>query len=540
MKVNRTLSVAASNTLIILTLLFGFFGCISSRSVIEGLAKTPRLSLQDSSNFTTLNAHQQDFLYLSETVRQAHPEPYARWSKGAFDAEKQRILRLLGTDTSSAAFERSLESFLSRLQDTHTAALLPWRGNEYQYPVSFMWIKDTLILASVEREADTSLIGSKVLSFNGTSTAEVFERFKQFGTFENIVQARRTLQFYFVLQSYLREANILRSDTLELSLLARDGVSSSYRTMPLQKPKRVQKFKPNPITGRINRPFRYTILKDDTACYLQWNVMMDLRSARVLSFPLNLLAYPVGWFMGIGYFENMLNDMFEEMAEAGINTLIVDLRGNGGGTSAYGEQLLYYLAVPPNIRTYSVSVKFSPLHRESRPDAYNSYAAQYAGKHAGARLPDSLLATSAFAAEDTLAANYFRNVTNPKSSFSIEPDRNLFRGRTYFLVGDGTYSSAVILSTLIKDNNLFTIVGQPTRGRPSHYGDILSLKLPNSRIVCTVSHKKFSRPDAAKDSEDSLYPDVEIWPRVDDYLNGRDAVFEWVLQDARKKAVSMK
>lgn len=155
-----------SHALMIFSLLFGSSGCVSSRSVIEGLAITPRQAFQNSSYFTSLNSHQQDFLYLTEIVRESHPEPYARWSRGEFNAEQQRILRFLGTDTSSAAFERSLESFLSRLQDTHTAALLPWRGNEFQYPVSFMWIKDTLILASVGREADTSLIGSKILSFS--------------------------------------------------------------------------------------------------------------------------------------------------------------------------------------------------------------------------------------------------------------------------------------------------------------------------------------------------------------------------------------
>ena len=82
-------------------------------------------------------------------------------------------------------------------------------------------------------------------------------------------------------------------------------------------------------------------------------------------------------------------------------------------------------------------------------------------------------------------------------------------------------------------------VGQPTRGRPSHYGDMLSLKLPNSGIVCTISHKKIARPDTSKDSEDTLYPDVGIWPTFEDYLNGADPVFDWVLKDAKKKSPSI-
>ncbi len=105
----------------------------------------------------------------------------------------------------------------------------------------------------------------------------------------------------------------------------------------------------------------------------------------------------------------------------------------------------------------------------------------------------------------------------------------------YFLVGEGTYSSAIILASLVEDNNLFTTVGQPTRGRPSHYGETLVLKLPNSGIVCRISCKKFFRPDTSKDSENALYPDVIIWPSFEDYKHGRDPVFEWVLQDAKKQ-----
>jgi C-terminal processing protease CtpA/Prc len=110
----------------------------------------------------------------------------------------------------------------------------------------------------------------------------------------------------------------------------------------------------------------------------------------------------------------------------------------------------------------------------------------------------------------------------------------------YFLVGDGTYSSAMILSSIIKDNNLFTTVGQPTRGRPSHYGEALIIKLPNSGIACRISCKKFFRPDISRDSEGTLYPDVIIWPTFEDYKYGHDPVFDWVLQDAKKRTPSNK
>ncbi len=484
-----------------------------------------------------MNAFQQDFLYLTEYVRETHPEPYAAWSKQAFDAEQLRLLQLLAVDTTKTAFERSLSSFLSHLRDTHTNAQTSWMGSELAYPQSYLWIKDTLFLASVAREEDTSLIGSKVLSFSGVPTGEVFARLLGFIAYENLYRARRTLQYFFVLPTYLRDVGVVRSDTLQLEILTRDGATRTYTTVPVKKPKRFHHYDSHPITEKTNRPFMYKILREEKACYMQFNAMVDLRFARLLSFPTNLLAYPVAWYMGMGYFENFVEDMCEEMKEEGVRTLIVDLRNNGGGGSIYGEQLLYHLNVTPELKRYSMAIRFSPLYRTFYPDAYKNYDSLYAVKFGGRRLPDSLIVTSDFV-KDSAKGGYFQNVADPKSDYYIPPGRTVFSGKIYFLVGVPTYSSAIIFSTIVKDNKIFTIVGQPTGGRPSHYGQPLVLKLPNSGIVCTISCKKFFRPDVEKDAEDSLYPDVEIWPAFEDYLYGRDPVFDWVLQDAKRKSAS--
>lgn len=536
----RKSTVARSIPTFIVSVVLGFAGCISSRTLMEDLAKTPHHPVQDSVRYGTMNSFQQDFLYLTETVRETHPEPYAAWSKDEFNRVQHETLTSLAAETSQVAFEKSIQSFLSRIKDSHTSAQTTWMGGEYQYPVSFFWIKDTLILASVGREEDTTLIGSKVLSFKDQPVEELFKRFTRFISYENVYQARRTLQYYFVFPTFHRDAGIIDSDTLELKLLARDGAIRTLRLLPVQKPKRIAPYKSNPITEKTSRLFQCTILKDDNACYFQWNTMMDLRFVRLLSFPTNLLAYPVAWYKGVGYFENFLEDMFEEMKDKGVTTLIVDMRGNGGGSSVYGEQLLYYLDVPSTIRGLSVAIRFSPLYREFFPEKYADYAAGYAKKYDGRKLPDSLIVTSDFVQADSSEEWFFRGITDTKSDYYIKPDRTAFKGKVYFLVGDGTYSSAIILSSLVKDNNLFTTVGQPTRGRPSHYGETLVLRLPNSGIVCRISCKKFFRPDVGKDSEDSLYPDVEIWPTYDDLRYGRDPVFDWVLQDAKKKTSSIK
>lgn len=514
-------------TVTTLIILIAFQGCSKSTSFYEGLAKTPHQLVQDSPRYATMNPNQQDFLYLTEAVRGTHPAPYAAWIKESFDSEQQRLLQALASDTTQTAVEQSLDSFLSRVRDSHTKAQTTWRASQLEYPVSFFWIKDTLYLASVAGRQDSTLLGSRVLAFNGIPTQEVLTRFMSFVAYDNLYDARRVLQWYFVFPAFHREAGVIRTDTLELSLLGRDCLAHTYRLLPVQEPKRFFHYLSHPITEKGKRPFTFTILKDQRACYLQWNAMMDRGASSLLSFPTDVITYVRFWWMGVGYFDDFLQDMFATMRQDSVTTLVVDLRGNGGGRSRYANQLLHYLGIPSNIRNYSTAVKFSALYRSFFPDDYKGYAAQYL-QFTGKQLPDSLIVTSDFVKEDSSEAEEVAEITD------LTSNAGAFKGHVYFLIGDGTYSSAIILATLIKDNKLFTIVGQPTRGRPSHFGEMLVLKLPNSGILCTISCKKFFRPDVNKDSEDSLYPDVEIWPSYDDRLNGRDPVFDWVLRDANK------
>lgn len=519
--------------LIFIAAQFAISGCApSSQSLYEGLAKTPHHPVQDSQRFRALNPMQQDFLYATEMVRETHPEPYAAWSKEEFDKAQQCLIDAIGPDTSRATLGRALQSFLSHLRDSHTKASFSSTRGELQYPVSFTWLKDTLFLASVAQETDTLFIGARVNSFDGIPAGEVIERFKRYVGYDNIYDARRTVRWYLVFPALHREARIITSDTLTLELVTREGNSHSYSIVPTKTPQRVVRSKPHPFAERLDPFYAYRILKDQHACYFQFNTMYDLRIANRLNFPMNILVYPYAWVKGIGYFDSFLEGMFEEMETEGVTKLIVDLRNNGGGSSSYGDQLLYYLGARSDIQDYSVAIRFSRLYKESWPEKYSGYAESYSKKFHGAQLPDSLIVTSDFAEAGTLERNYFSYLMDEDSEFYIKPTRHVFKGSVYFLVGEGTYSSAIILSTLIKDNKLFTIVGQPTRGRPSHLGEMLILKLPNSGMGCSISCKQFLRPDVGKLGEDSLYPDVEIWPTFEDLRNGRDPVLDWVLGEA--------
>ncbi|WP_040952001.1 S41 family peptidase [Gorillibacterium massiliense] len=87
----------------------------------------------------------------------------------------------------------------------------------------------------------------------------------------------------------------------------------------------------------------------------------------------------------------------------------------------------------------------------------------------------------------------------------------------YVLVNEGTFSSANMLAVWVRDGHLGKLVGTPPSNSPSSYGDILYFQLEHSKLYGIVSHKKFTRPDTAKDAERELVPDILV-PAGEDAL----------------------
>lgn len=99
--------------------------------------------------------------------------------------------------------------------------------------------------------------------------------------------------------------------------------------------------------------------------------------------------------------------------------------------------------------------------------------------------------------------------------------------KLFVIVGRETFSSAVINALTFKNKTNATIFGEPTGGKPNHFGDILFLNLSNSNIMISYSTKYIT---TSKEDMDSFIPDIIVQPSADDYFNGIDSVMERILE----------
>lgn len=152
--------------------------------------------------------------------------------------------------------------------------------------------------------------------------------------------------------------------------------------------------------------------------------------------------------------------------ENGCTKVIIDARGNGGGTSNACERLLEAMGM--KAPAYGTLLRYSPAAKEQK---------------------GYLRSAGTFTMKPNPAARQNENV-----NLVVLCDRF-------------TYSSATMLCVYVRDGKLGTLIGEASSNMPNHYGDITYVALENSHLFASVSHKRFLRPSGETESR-MVLPDI--------------------------------
>lgn len=95
------------------------------------------------------------------------------------------------------------------------------------------------------------------------------------------------------------------------------------------------------------------------------------------------------------------------------------------------------------------------------------------------------------------------------------------------LIGQETFSSALINAVQLKHRTDSRLVGSPTGGSVNHYGEVQTFALPNSGITVSYSTKYFTMDKSYPSG--SLQPDLSVQRTVEDLRNGIDTEEEAIL-----------
>ena len=237
-----------------------------------------------------------------------------------------------------------------------------------------------------------------------------------------------------------------------------------------------------PDSEHIMRPhatsYDYKTFPEWSICYLQFNKCVDNPA---------------------DHFATFLDRMFAEMETGNIRTLVVDVQYNSGGSSWFSNLLFAHLYPIDKTKQYSSFTRFSDLVAQIYPP---SVEVRKNWENAGHK--DELYP------EPAPVAGY----QQPK----------LYEGKVIFVMGPRTFSSAAMLITLARDNHIGTIIGTTSTFGPSHYGEVLSFRFPNTEVFGGISCKYFARPDESKSEEAFMQPDIEL------NLEDKDAAWQFIVE----------
>lgn len=95
------------------------------------------------------------------------------------------------------------------------------------------------------------------------------------------------------------------------------------------------------------------------------------------------------------------------------------------------------------------------------------------------------------------------------------------------LIGRNTFSSAVMNAVELRRDAGAALYGEPTGGKPNHFGETRTFELPNSKIAVQYSTKFFKMQD---EDTPGVMPDVMVELSSSDYIAARDPILQAALK----------
>lgn len=519
--------------------------CQSLKNHFDG-PKTYRSSVVKTQRYRQANAQQQDLLYLDYLCANTVPYADSIFPPARRQHEVDSLMHLMATPVGELRFVLALKHYLTHYGNEHTC-LYSGADLNKNLPLKMIRYRNQWHVLNITKPYDSLLIGQQVTALNGYPMDEVELRLSKYVEGENAISKwpmeANLMRFPEVLQSIGLQT---QPDSLCFTFenerrvwvvaQTNDAKSEWYITNR-------QCLNEHPVTIPKPHFYDYSLHPDGNYAYLQFNkfsdqsVMEDGMNHTVPRWLLPLVR-PLFYSMVRRHSKVFVNDidfdrprikdylrpMFDSIQQLGIDNLIIDLRNNPGGYPIVGIQLLYYLTDRSDLKDFGFYISSNEFQPQINKKRYQRFLQSYQSVHG--TLPDSN-EVFRFVPTNSDSLLFFKEVKNAKSPYYIPANRQVFKGKVYVLAGCSSHSSAAMLTTLMQDNHLATIIGTTVANNPTGPTFQNEYCLPNSKLVGSVAAGYLVRPDA--DRGKLLMPDFWVENGVADYFSYRDLLLEKAL-----------
>jgi hypothetical protein len=194
---------------------------------------------------------------------------------------------------------------------------------------------------------------------------------------------------------------------------------------------------------------------------------------------------------------------FLDKSQGRYEKLIIDVRGNGGGSTFYAYETL----IQPFLREPAVYKQTTGVRKKFLADKGSAYVERLRGGVSQWAWETKIEETSPPEGFDTNEWVFYEITRSVKPS-----QRYCFDGHLYVLTDRGTGSATETYADAIKRTGLGTIVGQRTAGGLGGYFMADTVRLPASGMIFRLEADLDINPDGSFQELAGTRPDVELPP----------------------------
>lgn len=227
----------------------------------------------------------------------------------------------------------------------------------------------------------------------------------------------------------------------------------------------------------------------------------------------------VTWKMELDW-RAFIKDAFVKIKEEGVESLVLDLRGNGGGDPEVPAAILAEIAtVEFNVPVQGEILQFQTVPEDIRPHLSTWDQSYFDWTDKTTPLGDGR----------------FVLTSEDRTNKGVPANPDAFAGKVVMLVDRAASSATFTMAKVLKESGRATLVGETTGGnqRGITGGAIFFLKLPGSGLEVDLPligyYPEGKQPDAGIES------DVAVTVTKADIRYGRDGMLEKALEAARGK-----
>jgi len=454
---------------------------------------------------------QSDFDLMRKALEEAHAGLYRYSSKPemdrVFDAERAKLNRPL----TKPEFLTVLVETLAQIRCGHTG-LTPDEETQKEvaaarmFPLGIMVEGRRLMVRSNDTAGDKTIRpGMEIVEINGRKTADILTRILPKLATDGDIETGKWMRLqasfprsYWLFFEQANDFTVKIRDAAGKTVTAKlAGVADSDR-------------KKNTSQNALNAELQAGLGK------LQWS--KDNLALRFLKDP-EIAQVRIGGFGGNDY-AKWMEETFKTLREKGTRTLIIDLRGNGGGNDMYGAMLVSYLT-DKSFRYFDhIDVKtISPSFKE-----HSDWRADREPRLRELMMPNPV-------------GGYLVPPALHPGVAEQPPGKYPFLGKVFVLIDGGTFSTAADFCAVTHHLKRATFIGEETGG--GYYGNNSGMQtivtLPNSKMRIRVPMYGYWNAVPGYDGKRrGTRPDHVVETKVANLLRGVDEQLELALKLASK------